>query len=430
VFNEAVFEGDVQFDSVVFEGDMFFHGAQFKGNTNFSGSQFSESAWFCDARFVENQNFSGTKFHSACRFENAVFEGDLSFHGAVFEDQAIFESIIANRGADFTSCHFKCGCNFRNGTFLHNSNFQNVTMQSAREGTFNLQAGYDINLQDCSFAHMGDFSNCRVLGKVKLAWPGESVKLDNQREKIWRGILCLRNIQFNGDGILDLRDNYVTEDEYIRIEHCDMSRILLQGTDCTKLDFYDNVWHSVKDNFPFLFGLGISRDIIGDESYACEGKDEQPKWHLIRQTYQQLARRFREQLDHPRANEFDRGTFEMRWKEVKSGSCDRSFIRRLSTGTGLFIYRYISHYSGSMVLPLFWLVITTILFGLAYASAVNKDFIDILADTLRVVSVGKVDYEYLGNAGYGVELLKLAQKVTAATLVTLFIFSVRRRFKH
>jgi hypothetical protein len=56
---------------------------------------------------------------------------------------------------------------------------------------------------------------------------------------------------------------------------------------------------------------------------------------------------------------------------------------------------------------------------------------DLIKDSLKIASLTRADLSvYFEGASVWVEIVKVFQRILSATLVTLFIFAVRRRFKH
>jgi hypothetical protein len=338
--------------------------------------------------------------------------------------------------------------------------------------------GFDVNMTNCSFTRLGDFTGCMIVGHVKWAWPGEGdkwakphttkltpqaslefssaptqqtteypkgslkfgeIKLDQSAGQIPRGTLLFKSLRFHTGCLLDFRKNELTDDVKLKIEDCKMGHILLEGTDCTQINFYNNHWPKLK-----------GRTVVGDEyqigklksDYGIETRkpiEYNPKPSLIRRTYQQLAKRFKENLDHPVSVEFDRGAFEMRRKETKAKGEDRDLIAYV----GLTLYKIVSYYSGRLDLPVFWLLVTIFGFGWLYfiftdgqnltlnPFDVNWEYMgQYFKDTLKVISFGKPEVTVLKESGFWLHALMLLQRALTAILITLFIFAIRRRFKH
>ena len=231
----------------------------FKYSVTFAEAQFHGSAEFSKSQFNDSVDFESVHFHDAVWYVNTTFHGKCKFHFAEFF------APWAETGRYYTS----------------------------------------IDLSYCTFALGGEFHDCIFWDRAELKWPGQGHKRrDNQITP--RGRLILSSLHFGDNATLDLRDNSLSDDSKLRIERCDMGRILIEGTDCTKVEFYDCTWPKYR-----------GRSVVGDELIEIRewkrwGIRSSVRWDLFRITYQQLAKRFREDFDHVLANDFDRGQFEMR----------------------------------------------------------------------------------------------------------------------
>ena len=433
-FSHARFSRNADFDSATFNGIADFAYARYNGSADFDRATFSESAFFWGTTFRESASFGGT-----------TFSGKADFHTVKFSGNASFYDVTYNGFTDFQFATFSSDARFRNATFSGNTVFSYASFSG------------NAYLDRVSFARIGDLRNCAIKKCMRWVWPGDGKKRDREGNKIERGVLRFTNLQFDDGAVLDLRRNSLQDDCKLEIYECDMSRILLEGTDCTQVGFYNNKWLKTDDKIVSLFRLKLGRDCVGDEyqigsqwvMYDFESgynKKYEPKPALIRRTYQQLARRFREDLDHPRANEFDRGSFEMRRREAKEEMWEKGDARRfwhgLSTRVGLFFYKNVSHYSGSIWLPIGWLVVGTILIGWLYtlflpgysivwpSEANCKVINDVYINTIQVLNLGKPEDSNLLTGSIGIELLKLFQRAFSVTMIAMFIFAIRRRFKH
>jgi uncharacterized protein YjbI with pentapeptide repeats len=438
---------------------------------------FQGYADFSSAAFQGYAGFRRAAFQGDAYFRSAAFQGDAYFSSAAFQGYADFSSAAFQGYADFSSAKFKNGMDLRETAFESESIFRQAVIRRATKSTRNnYYGGFDVNMTNCSFARLGDFTGCTIVGHVLWAWPGhgdkwsraepeklkphatlefdrmklsdqaveipkgdlrfEEMTLAKSRNKIPRGTLLFESLKFeeyNQDDIreqpiLDLRKNELADDVHLKIHDCQMEHILLEGTDCTQISFYNNKW-------PDKHG----RTVVGDEYHIGNLPDYNPQPALIRRTYQQLARRFHEDLDHPRATEFDRGAFEMRRQETMAKGEERD----LTTHWGLTLYKLVSDYSGSLLRPVLWLAASILLFGWFYSVCVGErewtlwplsvdwNYMgEFYKDTLKVIAFGKPEVTELKNAGFWLNLLMLIQRVLTATLITLFIFAVRRRFKH
>jgi hypothetical protein len=401
----------------------------------FIRSVFPKFTVFYSTEFTEDISFAASVFRSIVNFSSSKFIRRTYFKSTIFRRDAYFDKASFNSFADFSSAEFLQTAYFDIATFGKSSDFKSTTFSGS------------AYFRSVSFAILGNFDKCAIRNQVRWIWPGDGKKRDKEGNIIERGVLRFTDLQFEEGSILDLRDNSFQDDCKLEIYDCKMKHIMLKGTDCTKITFYANAW-------PRYHG----RIVVGDELEANKNRQRwyprpEMKWNLIGITYQQLTRRFREIHEHKKANDFSSGVFEMQrlappisnrftrwiWGDPHKAPNNNikwicryllHFLKRFLSLNSMF--RYVSLYGISVIRPLLWLVVTTILFGAAYAVAFDSSLGDLLADALRVISVGRVEYEYLDRpeVGVGVEFLKLLQRASAATLVALFIFAIRRRFKH
>ena len=478
-FKRATFSGSADFDSATFSGDAYFDSATFSGSADFLIATFSGDAYFWRATFSGDAYFGSATFSGDAYFGSATFSGNAHFWSATFSGDASFSSVRFYRGADF-----------RETSFLGQSLFRKSTIRRTARKNRERYGGFDVNMTNCSFARLGNFTECTIIGHVKWAWPGEGdkwakphaarlkpqaslefsrastqqtteypkgsltfdeIKLDQTAGQIPRGTLLFKSLGGKDylhlnehpvrreKPILDLRKNELEDDVKLKIEDCRMEHILLEGTDCTQIKFYNNKWPRIKDRIASLLGLKVGRDAVGDECYALTGAEDKSDWQLIRRTYQELARRFREDLDHPRANEFDRGSFEMRrreaLKEIFGKKEERHILRGLSTYIGMLFYKNVSHYSGSLAMPLLWILVLILGCSFFYAKleyTLDWTQIDYGFMWERIMESLRAAFSLANDTttSEGVRTLKVMERVFSLIFLTLFVFTIRRRFKH
>lgn len=83
-FNDAVFNGIVDFLDLTFKAPLYFKGAQFNWPADFSKSQFVRVV-FNNAVFKDSTNFTGCVFKHPPLFHDTTLHSDTSFTGAKFE---------------------------------------------------------------------------------------------------------------------------------------------------------------------------------------------------------------------------------------------------------------------------------------------------------------------------------------------------------
>jgi len=438
LFFRAVFPVEVWFGGATFSDDAWFmrsrflkkasfFGTRFEGSACFEGATFSGEVWFNHATFSENANawFSGARFSKIARFtkaifgkgaefNNAIFSEITFFTGAEFYEDVHFNEVVFRCHADFVEAKFRGAAGFYRVTFLGHSLFDEATFRGI------------LDLRYVSFGILGDFEGCHIAGRVRVLWPGEGMKRNEKQQKIERGILQFKDLKFEENGIVDLQDNRLQADSTLIFHTCrDMRHVLLKGTDCSQIEFYNCEWPEFR-----------GRKVVGDEYILRKGRPgstvkPNPEWNRIAISYQQLAKNFREKLDHPKANDFERGVFEMRRRAALQGKN----LHGLTDYALISCYKILSDYSGSLLRPLLWLLVSIPLFAFAYWSTsinvqVDPFFWNSWKLSVQIASVNRIGFEFVRDNRIWSDILVALQVVCTATLVALFLFAVRRRFKH
>lgn len=103
-FRSARFGRNARFDKAIFESGADFTDAQFLNGAEFSAAVFN-SAGFSHTRFGEYATFNGALFVNGPEFERAVFGDRASFEGASFE-RAYFQMARFGHNANFSNSVF------------------------------------------------------------------------------------------------------------------------------------------------------------------------------------------------------------------------------------------------------------------------------------------------------------------------------------
>jgi uncharacterized protein YjbI with pentapeptide repeats len=420
LFSRAIFVGHAQFSKSKFEKNAFFGGAIFEKDVWYSHAKFAHIAGFVAAQFKGMATFVKTEFDEQGGFERAEFDRIVLFDLAKFPKEARFEWATFKEHASFSRASFGMKSVFSYARFLKHAIFEHVNMS----GIFDMS--YVV------FGIIGEFVDIVVCGNTRVIWPGAGLIRDNDYRPLARGRLRFHRVHVVGGAHLDLSENYLQNDSQLIIEDTYLENVLFRGTDCSRIEFYHCAW-------PVL----DKRRVVGDEYLCRRGQlahDTFLFWEEIEITYQLLAIRFREDLDHKTANDFECGMFEARRESVSSSS-------RLSNKLNwllISLYRWVSRYSGSILWPFLWLLGLTLLCGAFYENAIYGGWIrlkcgfvfplDGWAAALRVVTLNRF---WLADAGalsssshLAIAAVAAAQVVFSAIFVTLFVFAVRRRFKH
>lgn len=456
VFDDAIFGGRVSFLSTRFMGYTTFSSATLKNFANFFGTTFSEYANFSNTTFSGPAFFKKAEFSESLSFDTSNFLGETNFGSAKLSGNATFNNIIFSRLAVFDSATFSGDAYFKNATFSEAADFSGATFRAMVDMTY------------VSFAIMGNLSGIRIGGEAKLTWPGVGYKRNEKGEKVERGRMLLKEIQFekldNGQhALLDMSHNHLQDDCKLIFENTNMDNVLLEGTDCRLIQFKGNIgWPRWRPWPRWRAAIGWKRSlnwlehgcqVVGDEYILREFPEQYPisdsnknplQWRLIHLTYQQLTDRFRKDLNHPLANDFERGIFEARYMAAK-----QEWKKDWRSIILLKAYKLASNFGGSLFRPIAWLFGIMIACSLCYAGYLFDGrpvwpwqtdwnlFFESWTASMRVMSLDRgwltrqmLDNHIIGGTGTFLSFVALLQTVLTATLVTLFIFAVRRRFKH
>jgi hypothetical protein len=445
-FRSARFNSFANFTNAQFNGLAEFRRVNFFRNAEFRDVQFWRNADFGSAQFNGYALFEGARFNGDGYFRNAKFDRDVDFGRAQFSHSAYFRSAQFDRNAGFGGAQFKGRAYFRSTQFSGNAYFESA------------QFAQDIHFHHVSFTGLCQFTHCTFHGTVKLRWPGNGYIIREGRT-IPPGTLLIRKATIEGrtesdgtviPGCLDLRDNALNKDSLLILREIDcMQRVLIAETDATRIQFERCTFGNLEDPF-FLkrwkwTQLKLSRQVVADELDLREAKSEDPaEFEKVEQLYQRLTKRFRDDFNHQLANEFERGGFEMR----RLAAHHRLGFRNWANYILLSLYKYTSYYSGSLLLPVFWLAVATgFVFAPLYDLTLNQrdlnltpgaHFLPSLSALTAALRVAGLDRGWLRVAADGlpkgdqfiVAAIAVVQLIVTASLIALFILALRRRFKH
>jgi uncharacterized protein YjbI with pentapeptide repeats len=432
-FQTSAFNRRLDFTGARFNKRACFIGFEFRNEVTFSNVEF-ESVTFDKAKFKDIATFTEAQFNKAADFGKAIFESDVGFESAIFKARPYFGGSIFIGEADFTGATFSKSTCFLDVTFMSKSDFSEIEIHG------------ELDLTNVSFAAIGDFSGSHIQGYSRLLWPGKGYKYSKNGNIIPRGKLLLENLQFESDSkgeesILDLRNNYLQEDCELIIADTRMNRILMTGTDIRRVELRNTSPYVPRGHKPF-------RRMIGDEIFLRKDRsifgDSVPSWDSIAVAYQQLTDKFRKNLNHPIANDFERGIFECRlmaaWQRDEKGKRDWKNVLLL------WLYKGASNFGGSIWRPAWltgaFLLLFSVLYGIFIFDGCFgwphdwKVVGNSMLASLRVAVLDRhwftIQVETIQDVGWKVlvSFAALLQTAVTAALVTLFIFAIRRRFKH
>ncbi|MGO9570173.1 MAG: pentapeptide repeat-containing protein [Desulfomonilaceae bacterium] len=310
----------------------------FPAPVDFSGVTLTKVANFSDATFTQGAKFCGTEFKARAIFMNATFAATADFSRAKFTQganflfteftEANFEFATLAEEAHFLDTKFRKQANFFYAAFTQGAEFVNV-----------------------SFTEKARFFHAKFQGSTSF----DGLEKLGDATQIFSGIE------------VDFRRVTIEPLDALVFRNADVQKCRFLYTDLRKAEFTDVKWPEIE---------GPSALYDQDET-LYKGK---PLWSLIEQLYRQLKQNYEDRHDYERARHFHYGEKEM---------------RRKNSGWGLSIlltvYRWVSGYGESCLLPLFWatvlLAATTAAYFCGGLLVLNKDANSMLSLT-RIGDVG------------------------------------------
>lgn len=371
--------------------------SEFKGSVGFDGTQFMGDV------SLDLVNFSGYFSLSRCSVYGLFFAVGVRFGGVVRLDESTFLRGLFFHGSqlgELLSCekaHFK---------------------ERFELSCFTLPSSLEMSY--ARFSSVGLIHSCNIVKNVKLHWPGVgNAPTDAQGHPVERGTLIIENPDFGADTYLDISDNRSPSDSKFVLKSCDMSHILLRGSEVACVEFTDC------QNWPSRGG----RLVVADENILERSSDAEDLWKLAA-TYQGLVKNLGDR-DFRLANDFQAGVFESR----------RLAARKLLPKRGwneffwMSLYRLGSNYSTNMSRPLWLLGAMVVTFAFAYWRTSWLPEVDPLWPnafnvSLQVSTLFGAGKEIVRDNSFVYNLLVVVQAILTFACVSLFLLALRKTFRH
>ncbi|MFJ9749796.1 pentapeptide repeat-containing protein [Streptomyces chartreusis] len=178
LFDEAVFDGDVDLSEAIFHGEAAFRRARFKGKALFTRADFRDISSFRKGVFEGSAHFGSVEFAKPARFGEVKFHGHAGFNGAKFGNVARFDSAVFVEVATFTRASFIHNARFDSAEFLSPPRFNDVTfggevdfsqVKCNRRITFNgAQFVKEARFRSGEFLSLADFSSASFQGDANF----------------------------------------------------------------------------------------------------------------------------------------------------------------------------------------------------------------------------------------------------------------------
>jgi uncharacterized protein YjbI with pentapeptide repeats len=310
-------------------------------SSDYSGKTFAPACCFERATFTQYADFSHATFAHVADFRGATFTQDVIFVGATFTQNAIFFDAKFTQGAEFGAATFTQGTTFYKATFTQNVGFFGATFTQ------------EANFQNTIFSGTVIFFNAKLRGPVRFR--GTRFRHD-----------------FTAEPGLVFADVKMEHPEQVEFHTTDLGQALFYNTDVSKVDFTLVTW---RDRGPKARKerRRSPRFCIFDEDVNLENhpalkplpdSHDERNYGLIAETYQQLKRNYDAKGDYWTAGHWHYGEMEM--KRLHSRFRWR-WLRWLSHRFSLVAwYKCFSAYGESYMLPLAWLMVVLVSFGVVY----------------------------------------------------------------
>jgi len=310
-------------------------------------------------------------------FRLAKFSRRVDFSGATFSEAAIFN------GADFSG-----GAKFRWVTFSGEAEFLGVTFSGKAD------------FGGARFFKYVNFFHCRVQNDSSMIFDG-GVLPTKEKGQVFTG----------GAGFIAC---FFAEPKKISFRKLSLEKCKLLETDVTGLQFVNVKWARKPKFFKWFH-----REAVYDEL------SEKPEYNLIAQLYRRLQANYVNNYRYSEAGDFYIGEQEMMRKAKGSGW----MIWRRVFCTN-FLYKYISYYGQSFLLPLFWMLAVLFLFPLylIYDGIIKDGYGNAFWKNLSFVTLNRADIGKYVTEPYQQGIVTL-EGLLLVVLVTFFILALRRKYK-
>jgi hypothetical protein len=472
-FIGTTFAASVSFESATFLALADFDATVLTRHANFACVAFARGAYFGSAIFSSDATFMKAAFGGYTSFESTEFKGSVSYESVVFAKEVSFESVDFLGDAIFDGVYFRSKSSFISVWFRARADFDKVVFD-------------DMDLSYAVFAVEGHIGVGTLDKRAILRWPGPGKRYDEEGKAVVRGTLRLRAAEFASKrGFLDLRGNILNDDTTLILEECDMSRILLGRLDWARLRIVAPKWKclggrkTVGDEYVprKLFRWPVIQDLLQRKKSSKGSGESDTDMRLdptsVADTYLLLTKRFREDLKHAWANDFNCGAFAMNRLAPPDQSCIGqrlcSMLRKETRIAPLWwlkravyillllfkryfsltaLYGLTAGYGRSILRPVFSLVFINAAAGLWYKllggwSIVNiwgqdggfghicRELMEAVADGCTIVTFKHTPADLVGPSRYAsATIIRVVQIILTAIMAALTLFAVRRRFRH
>lgn len=362
-------------------------------------------------------------------FKKLYLEGDHNFAGFIFPMDFSFRKLWKDTGpliftdAVFTQALFLCAADFRDaefsgegGTDFFETKFFGEGLNNFNSARFSSECGTDFSWAQFSDVGRTSFVGAKFSGKGKVNFIGTLFSDETE--------ISLRVVNF-------------VSPENVTFDRVNLSRCRFSSTDLENVNIKEVLWKNKEKGRKWRLGRIKVYDDIFQSGMIFNRKGEKNHYRVY-QLYNQLLLNYERTYRHHEAGDFFAGQMDMR----RRGNLDRKIFSQVL----LTLYKITSEYGERPVRVFGWLLFTLLFFGLIYtligieglsgASSIGSlsKYVKGLEFSLDIMTLGKVaifktGYILKNSDSPWVSLLKLIHVVSGASLLTLFLLSVRRRFR-
>ncbi len=312
------------FTSFVFPEDYDFSGREFKRDTYFALAKFLGNVRFGDATFSGEASFSNVTFSGEASFLMATFSGKASFHRATFSGEAGFLMATFSGDVDFCGATFSSEASFSNVTFSGEAYFTYATFSCEADFNWATFSG-ETYFTKATFASPTNF------------WGSHLTKT----ARVWFSNAERTEPMFGKDAAF--RDLKIDDGAQLIFIHVGLENCSFLLTDVTKLKFTAVKWPRRR-----LFRWGPwFRQAVADEL-----NPDQKNWELVGDIYRGLQDYYHEHNRYA-----DAGDFYAAEQDVNRKT-NRGRIYLVANS----LYKSVSLYGQSYMLPLLWMALFLLLF--------------------------------------------------------------------
>lgn len=442
-FRNTKFEGKANFVEVVCDKNIYFDLAIIKKEAIFSHAIFNNEANFSRINFNSNTDFSETRFNGSVVFSYSQFGGNVYFVSVKFKRKVSYFQSLFELVADFSFSIFSGETNFL-GDFKAITYFNGT--QFKKKTHFQCNFGADVFFGDTSFTEGVTFSASKFSSSVhfrKVFFP-ITAKLFN-----------FAHVQFFDKSNVLFEDiNFPSAEHYSVNSPTNFQDILFpplsifRNCDLSGASFLDTNIASVQFSGCVFSRIGV-RQVLWDEKDLKTSFDVPLEtYKKIETMYRQFKKNFDDMADYQTADEFYAGEMCMRRKALKAagGNWDKRFF--------LWLYEKISHYNSDPMKALYWIIAIILVFFAMFFISQNSDYLSYLygyfskTQTMCKISLRyEPDYwtpfhysltggipilkfpDEIRNVPWFTALIHYSEVIFSAIVWTLFVFSIRRKFK-